>query len=45
MFCGKVEHVAKDCHKAIAVKAQSASTDTKGADKMSDAKSLESKNQ
>ena len=36
MFCGKVGHIAKDCHKAIAAKARSASTDTKSADKTSD---------
>ena len=45
MFCGKGGHVAKDCHKAIAAKARSATTNTKSADKMSDGKSLESKNQ
>ena len=45
MFCGKGGHVAKDCHKAIAIKAQSTTTDTKSADKTSDAKSSESKNQ
>ena len=45
MFCGKGGHVAKDCHKAIAAKARSASTDTKSTDKTSDAKLSESKNQ
>ena len=45
MFCGKVGHIAKDCHKAIAAKARSASTNTKSTDKTSDVKSSESKNQ
>ena len=45
MFCGKVGHVAKECYKAIATKAWSASTNTKSADKTPDAKLSESKNQ
>ena len=45
MFCGKSGHVAKDCHKATAAKARSANTDNKSADKTSDGKSSESKNQ